>query len=87
MLTEGSRLGNIQAETSIINVLEEADKFLIPQDPMTEDLESVKPVYTAVFTFIDPTDSELGDEDMLIDDDDAVEDIIPDDMDEDIYND
>ncbi|KAF3021620.1 hypothetical protein G7054_g14860 [Neopestalotiopsis clavispora] len=33
------------------------------------------------------TDSELGDEDMLIDDDDAVEDIVPDDMDEDIYND
>lgn len=32
------------------------------------------------------TDSELGDEDMLIDDDDAVEDALPDDMDEDIYD-
>ncbi|KAI1854707.1 hypothetical protein JX265_002345 [Neoarthrinium moseri] len=33
------------------------------------------------------TDSELGDEeDMLIDDEDAVEDLVPDDMDEDIYD-
>ncbi|RYP89480.1 hypothetical protein DL769_000031 [Monosporascus sp. CRB-8-3] len=38
--------------------------------------------------FANHTDSELGDEDMLIDEEDAVEDIVPDEeMDEDIYDD
>jgi len=44
-----------------IGTLQTANDFLTPRDPMTEHLNEVKPLYTAVFTFNDPNNIEAGD--------------------------
>lgn len=55
------RLGANVLESAALSTLRTATGFLTPQDPMVSDLTNIKPVYTALFTFVDPTNSEAGD--------------------------
>lgn len=55
------RLGNKVVEHAALHKLRDAVTFLTPQDHATTNLASIKPLYTAIFTFADPSNSELGD--------------------------
>lgn len=47
------RLGDGEMEQNALSSMGQADGILIPLDPMTHKLSQVKPVYTAIFTFVD----------------------------------